>query len=69
LQWEIKDDGKLALYLLAVGVLFIYYPHLYVKRIFQDDIVDENMNPKSSMGSITISHLDLDQQLLHCCTI
>ena len=29
LQWEINDDGKLVLYLLAVGVFyFIYCPHL-----------------------------------------
>ena len=28
LEWDVKDDGKLVLYLLAVGVFFMYFSHL-----------------------------------------
>jgi hypothetical protein len=50
LHWEMKDDGRLFLYLLAVGV-FIYIVHIDNLKIFQDDVVDEFMNPKPASGS------------------
>ena len=50
LEWEMKDDGNLVLNLLAVGVVF-YIVHIYNLNHFQDDLVDEFMNPKSASGS------------------
>jgi hypothetical protein len=51
LPWTEKDDSQLVLYLLAVGILFFDIVHICNSNNFQDDLVDEFMNPKPASGS------------------
>src|ERR1700683_1471983 len=45
------DDNQLVLNLLVVGIFFFDIVHIYNLNNFQDDLVDEFMNPKPASGS------------------
>ena len=45
------DDNQLVLNLLVVGIFFFHIVHIYNLNNFQDDLVDEFMNPKPASGS------------------
>src|ERR1700734_3863955 len=45
------DNKQLVLNLLVVGIFFFNIVHIYNLNNFQDDLVDEFMNPKPGSGS------------------